>query len=297
MSNNYVLPIELPLSRGGFDFFEGPAFSPPSRYAVWTASNGVLYGVYTGQILDDSGIQNPFGFQRPAQVSGSFDTGSNLVLAASGSNLILIGFYQLVNNHGDIGLNATGTSFEGISAVLCNNSKAVINPINRDVVCFYLKSPGNQIFARFGLELYGTEHVLNASLPVNLARLIKAEILQIGGTFFQILWAETTDGRFVYLKSSLFPAIVGDDLTLDAALEGTSYFVPVTTPTISDAMTDDATLISGSFSPTVLTVAAPSDSLTDDASLQSGLYQSSVLNQGVSDSLVEDVKIQSGSYA
>jgi hypothetical protein len=186
-------------------------------------------------------------------------------------------------------------SFTGISPVLCNNSKAILNQGAAGVVLFYLKD-GTQIFIRLGAEQFRNEYVLNPTLPAPLAILIKAEILQIGGTFYQLIWAETTDGRFVFLKSAVFPALVTDGLLPDTTLEGSSYFVPVSTPTMSDSMTEDTTLQGSGF---ILTVVPGSDSdaLTEDATIQSGSYVNAVVSEPSSDSITSNTTIESGSYA
>ena len=324
MSNNYIFPLERPLTGGTFDLCDGPG----GRWAAYVASAGIRYGRWKGQVMDDSfGAPNPLftSGERPSKLSICFDSLSNLIIAIQkdATNIevraVAAGDISVTTSitadttaitadstidTADMTsvtqtINISDLTFAGLSPVCCFNGKGVVDATQSDVLIYYLKADGLTIFARSQREAFGTEHQINGGLPAALAALTKADVLQIGGTWFLCLWAITQDGRQVFLRSRMYPVIVEDAISIDGAFESGSYFVPSSTPTLTEGLTVDGALTSGTYNPNaIVPKLTPGDALTVDTGLIGGSYgDMSIPKLTPGDLMIVNATLGHGSYA
>lgn len=320
--NNYAFPFETPLSRGTFDFCDGPG----GRFAAWVASAGIRYGLWTpGNILDDSfGQTNRLftGGERPTKLSICFDVYHREVIAIQrdAANIRVRYFEQsdiapipvtadmdtitvddtsiTADTSGGGSLVLLESNFVGLSPILFFNGVSSIDPNHKDVIVFYLKDDQDTIYCRFLADAFGVESIINGGLPVNLVALLKADLITSGGSNYLGIWALTDDGRQVFIRSERYAPEVEDNMSADQTTGAGTYVNPPSTPTIHDDLTADIALHGSEYADTVLTNAGPSDALTVDATIASGLYIATVLPTTPSaDALTLAATIASGTYS
>lgn len=318
--NNYAFPFETPLSRGAFDFCDGPG----GRWAAWVASAGIRVGRWTGQVLDDvTGARDKLFIsgERPAKLSICFDTYNREVLAIQRdpANIRVRYFTQsdiqdspisadmdtitvddttiTADNSSSGSLVGLESNFAGKSPILFFNGITSIDPNHKDVIVFYLKDDKVTIYCRFLADGFLVESIINGGLPINLVALLKADLIVIGGSNFLGIWALTDDGRQVFMRSERYAPEFVDALTPDQTIDDGTYVNPPSTPTLHDDLTSDVVLHGSDYTPTILSNAAPPDALTVDATIASGLYIATVLpTTPTADRLTLAGTIASGSY-
>lgn len=212
---SYAPAIEAPVPRGAFDLCDGPSVAGvvqaqpyATRWAAWVATAGLRIGQWSpNHVMDDAlgDVDGLFaGGTRPAKVTICFDRFSNPVLAIQKDATTI-----------EVKWTVSGTintvDFAGLSPVLFfNGIFSGITLSVTDAVCFYVKTAGTAIFARFQRDAFATEYTVNASLPagVLIGQLLKADKQNIGGVNYQTLRGITQSGLTLFLLSASYIADV-----------------------------------------------------------------------------------------
>lgn len=235
MALNYQWPRECPLPGHGFDLCDGPASlgnadDYSARWAVWVATAGIRFGLRTDEVMDDElGDVNPHytAGERPSHVTMTFNRDGQPIIAIQ-SDSVTVSVRYFVD---DV---STEVTFEGKTPLLYNNQSALQAATPSDRACIYIKADGDQIFARFESEDFGTEHTINAGLNGNLRELLKTDSISITNTdddsvhWFQALWAIRQDGKVVFFRSGEYLAATGTILAISGYSD--TLFNPFSNP-------------------------------------------------------------------
>lgn len=305
---SYTFPIEIPVPKGPFDLCDGPVIEGTTqaeryftRWAAWVGSTGIRYGQWSpGLVMDDAlgNADDLFGAVRPAKISIAFEQDALRVIAIQ-KDATTIAVRRRVSGI------VTEYTFAGIQPLLFYNGLVVPTSSSTDVVCYYLKTAGTTLFARFQRDNFGVEYTVNASFNNPLSQLLKTDRFKISGSEYQIIFALDNSGNPVQLRSKAyppFPEYVTDHPSADTTMApGASpglYFRVIVTSTVpGDAGKVDTTVLSGAYASVILTTTAPGDAGKLDTTVLSGLYFLVVVGSTTpGDAASEDTTILSGAY-
>lgn len=302
---SYAHPYERPVPIGGFEIIHGPEALADTivqqyrkRWIAWTGSAGIRFAQYEDgfEFNDTAGSANGLftSGERPARFSWSFEQDALYAIAYEDSSTTIT-MRRFVSG------TPTTYGWTGKSPILFYNGILEPTTGDTDLMAFYIKSAGTKIFARVQRENFGTEHELNGTLNVVLEKLIKTEAANINGSWYQLIWARTTDGRDVVYRSRAYPPPIiraTDTVTLALTLESGVYFTPITSASSADAMSVSVALQSGEAFNAVRTQFAPGDWLSMALDLRSGTYSLIVVSAAtVEDKLSLAPSLASGSYS
>jgi hypothetical protein len=147
---------------------------------------------------------------------------------------------------------STEVTFTGKTPLLFNNQAAFQAADPSDRAVLYIKDDGDQIYARFEVEDWGTEHVINAGLNGNLRELLKTDVISITDDsdesvhWYQALWAIRQDGKIVFFRSSEYIAS-SSGCDFDTAIQDNVFQIVGYT----DSMFDNSGSSDPSFTPVV----------------------------------------------
>lgn len=302
---SYAHPYERPVPIGGFEIIHGPEALADTivqqyrkRWVAWTATDGIRFAEYEEGFTfsDTAGTANLLftGGERPARFTWSFEQDALYAIAyEDGVNSILMRRF--------VAGVPTDYTWTGKSPILFYNGILEPTTGDTDLMAFYIKSAGTKIFARVQRENFGTEHELNGTLNVVLEKLIKTEAVNIGGSWYQLIWARATDGRDVVYQSRAYPPPIiraADATTLAIALQSGVYFEPLVSSSVADAMSVSVALFGGTAFNSVETRFAPGDRMSLAMNLQSGTYTLVVVSApSAADKLSLAPALQSGLYS
>lgn len=302
---SYAHPYERPVPIGGFEIVHGPEALADTivqqyrkRWVAWVATAGIRFAEYEDGFTfsDTAGAANGLftSGQRPARFSWSFEQDALYAIAyEDATNSILLRRF----------VSGTPTSYTwtGKSPILFYNG--ILEPVtgDTDLMAFYIKSAGTKIFARVQRENFGTEHELNGTLNVVLEKLIKTEAVNISGSWYQLIWARTTDGRDVVYQSRAYPPPIvreTDNVSLTIGLRSGVYFAPIVNSSASDSASLSVAMSVGNAFNSVVTRFAPGDWITNQINLQSGTYTLVAIGApAVQDNVSLAPSLASGSYS
>lgn len=302
---SYAHPYERPVPIGGFEIIHGPEALADTivqqyrkRWIAWTGSAGIRFSEYEDGFTfsDTAGAANGLftSGERPARFSWSFEQDALYAIAYEDSSTTIT-MRRFVSG------TPTTYGWTGKSPILFYNGILEPTTGDTDLMAFYIKSAGTKIFARVQRENFGTEHELNGTLNVVLEKLIKTEAVNVDGSWYQLIWARTTDGRDVVYSSRAYPPPIiraSDAATLSVALQSGNYFAPIVSSSSADAMSMSVSLYGGTAFNSVLTRFAPGDRISLTVNLQSGSYSLVVLQStSPGDKLSLAPALQSGLYS
>lgn len=300
---SYGQPYERPFASGGIEIIHGPEALGSTvvqqyrkRWIAWTGTDGIRFAEYEdGMTIGDSaGSANGLftDGERPTRFSWSFEQDALYAIAfeETPGSIVLRRF---------VSGSPTEFNWTGESPVLFYNGIVQPNTSITDLVALYLKTGGTKIYCRVQRENFGTEHELNDVLNVDLARLIKTEAINIGGSWHQLLWAEDTSGRIVVYRSRAYPPPYQqeqDQLTLAVSLSGGQLFNPIAQgDDQDDAITLGVSMSGGVYFDTIIE-ASVTDSTSLGVSLSGGVYFETISEGNATDNLSLAVANAGGSY-
>lgn len=302
---SYAHPYERPIAVGGFEIIHGPEALADTiiqqyrkRWVAWTGSEGIRFAEYEDGFVfsDTAGSANGLftAGERPSRFSWSFEQDALYAIAYEDS-ATTITLRRFVSG------TPTTYGWTGKSPILFYNGILQPNTSVTDLMAFYLKPAGTKIFARVQRENFGTEHELNGDLNVTLERLLKTEAVNIEGAWYQLIWAETTDGRKVVYQSRAYPppyeqAI--DRLSLGVSMEGGYLFAPIVSRSVADSASFTVSMFGGTAFSTVNRNFAPGDSISLAVNLRQGTYALVIVSPGSapSDKMSLTPELKSGTY-
>jgi len=300
---SYSDPYELPFANGGIEIIHGPEAVGSTvvqqyrkRWIAWTSSDGIRFDEYEEgmTIGDDAGSLNGLftDGERPTRFSWSFEQDALYAIAfeETPGSIVLRRFVSGV---------PTEFTWAGISPVLFYNGILQPNTSATDLVALYLKEAGTKIYCRVQRENFGTEHELNSDLNVDLARLIKTEGLNVAGSWYHFLWAETTDARSVVYQSRAYPPPYqqeADQITLGVSLSGGETFAPIVDgDDQSDAISLGVSTSGGVYFDTIIESSAQ-DRASLSVATSGGVYFDTIVEASNQDSMSATVALAGGTY-
>lgn len=302
---SYAHPYERPVPIGGFEIIHGPEALADTivqqyrkRWVAWVATAGIRFAEYEDGFTfsDTAGSANGLftSGERPARFSWSFEQDALYAIAYEDTS-------TTVTMRRFVSGTPTTYGWTGKSPILFYNGILEPTTGDTDLMAFYLKSAGTKIFARVQRENFGTEHELNGTLNVVLDELIKTEAVNIDGSWYQLIWARTTDGRDVVYQSRAYPPPIiraTDNLSLAIALQSGAYFAPTVSASAADSASLSVSMFGGEAFNSVIRQFAPGDWITNQINLQSGTYSLiTVSAPSVQDNLSLAPSLASGSYS
>ena len=213
-----------------------------AHWTIWFGSAGVRI-VKKSQVFDPGDEMGEpcevFTDELANHMSPCFDQNSRPVVAVEREQDGTIEIRKLV------GGQEQRFIFTGRQPQLFYNWQLLYFSDDSDVVCFYLKEDGRNIYARFQRDEFDTEYLMN-TLHCELALLEETG----GASQRQTLYGRTTGGRVVTLISRLYPPFPAEALDTGAAttqfLSG-SHGVALVTVNAQDAGEHATLLLDGLY--------------------------------------------------